>query len=312
MGAFRGAWPATITPTDEVGGLNEAALADLIEYLLAKGVDGFYLCGTTGEGVWMSGAERKRAVERAAQVIDGRVPFIVHVGTVGTRPARALARHAAEHGAVGVSSILPPFNRDLEGICRHYQAIAEAVPELGFYPYLFGGQIDPLELVKALRERVPNLAGAKYTGSNMEELGLLVEAADEGAADAGVAHAGAAHVHWSIYSGMDQQCLFAAMVGVEANIGSTLNFMPGVYREIHALYREGELAQAQALQLAANRVTSIVRLHGLAGALREVMRSVVGIDCGQPRLPNLPLTEAQRRSLHDQLQDTEIERLVAL
>jgi N-acetylneuraminate lyase len=81
-----------------------------------------------------------------------------------------------------------------------------------------------------------------------------------------------------IYMSMDEQCLFAAMFGSSGNIGSTLNFMPGVYREIHECVKSGDLARGQELQLRANQVTKTVISFGFPGALKKVM-GILGFDC---------------------------------
>jgi len=96
----------------------------VVDHLLAQGVDGFYLCGSTGEGIYMSVQEREQVAETVLEQVKKRVPVIVHVGAVATRDSVRLARHARQVGAAGVSSILPPVLRDPRGIitltCRFF------------------------------------------------------------------------------------------------------------------------------------------------------------------------------------------------
>lgn len=290
MAPHYGAWPALITPATPEGGVNTEVLQALAEHLVTKGAGGLYLCGATGEGVFQSVEERKRVVESTLDQVAGRVPVIVHVGCVATRDAIALARHAREAGAVGVSSLLPLMGRELESTYLHYGEIAAAVPDLPFYPYLYGGQADAVTLMRELHDRIPNIGGCKYTGPNMMELRSLVEMGDSTGEG------------WTIFSGMDEQCLFAAMFGAPANIGSTLNAMPGVYREMRASFERGDLTQARDLQLRANGVTRILISYGLPGALREAMR-LRGFDCGAPRLPIPSLPIEQRASLQSALEE---------
>jgi len=285
--SFHGAWPALITPATPEGDVNVPVLRDLTAHLLERGIGGLYVCGGTGEGVFMSVEERQLVTATVIEEVRGRVPVIVHVGSVATRDAVILARHARDLGADGVASILPPFGAGLASTYLHYETIARTVPELPFYPYLFGGQTDAVSLMRELRGRVSNLGGAKYTGPNMYDVHALIEMGDAG---------------WTIFSGMDEQCVFATMFGAPGNIGSTLNVMPGVYREIHAACARGDLAKARDLQLQANRVTRVLHTFGFSGALREAMR-MLGFDCGEPRLPNLPLAPAQRTALHAALDE---------
>jgi len=297
---FHGAWPALITPATTEEALSLAALHDLVEYLLAKKVDGLYLCGSTGEGILLSVAERRTVTEKVMAQVGDRVPIIVHVGSMSTRDSVTLARHAQEVGAAGVSSVLPLVNSGLEATYAHYEAIAAAVPDLPFLPYLFGGQVDAMTLMQGLLDRIPNVAGAKYTGPNMYEMGRVIELGHD-KRDMG----------WTIFSGMDEQSVFGRMVGTPGNIGSTLNVMPGIYRQIGECYQAGNLAQAVALQKRANRVTTVLIEHGFSGALREAIR-MLGIDCGPPRLPHLPLVAEKQEQLQAKLEQVDFMEVAAL
>ena len=55
---------ALITPVNEDESLNEEALRKLIEFELENGVEGFYCCGSSGEGLLLSVDERKRFLEK--------------------------------------------------------------------------------------------------------------------------------------------------------------------------------------------------------------------------------------------------------
>lgn len=49
---FEGIMPALITPLNEDNKtVNEKTARELIEYLLNQGADGFYVLGSTGEGL---------------------------------------------------------------------------------------------------------------------------------------------------------------------------------------------------------------------------------------------------------------------
>ncbi len=295
MRTFSGVWPALVTPLTEAQTVNTAVLREIVAYLIGKGVDGFYVGGSTGEGIYLPVAARKRLIETVTAEIGGRVPFMVHVGATSVLDAVDLAHHAAEHGAAGISSVLPPLYHSLDSLQRYYETVAAAVPDLPLLGYLLNPSIDTLALMQRLLG-IPNLGGAKYTGPNMYELRQIIDLGGG---------------QWTVFSGMDEECLYAAMMGVSGNIGSTLNFMPGVYQHIWQNVRSGDLAAAQTLQVQANRVTAALISVGFAGALKVVMGKL-GFDAGSPALPNLPLSEAQRRDLDRALAETDFDDLVKL
>jgi N-acetylneuraminate lyase len=181
-------------------------------------------------------------------------------------------------------------------VVAYYQALAACAPDLPFFSYILSPHIDPITVMRALKQNVPNLIGAKYTGPNMYEMRQIMDLNDG---------------KWVVFSGMDEQCVYGAMMGVDGAIGSTLNFMPGAYRAIQQAVARGDMNAAQSMQLRANRITAALIEVGFNGALREVLR-MIGIECGEPRLPSLPLTAEAKAALRRSLQATDFAELVAL
>lgn len=296
MKVFKGIWPALVTPSNPDLTINTKVLCYLLDYILDKGVDGFYVGGTTGEGVFMPVTQRKLLVETVVKHINQRVPIIVHVGAVAVDDAIDLAHHARDQGAVGISSIVPPLYHSLNSVVEYYKVVASSVVEIPFMPYLLNPVLDSVSLMQRLLD-IPNLAGTKYTGPNMFEFRQILELGDG---------------KWTMFSGMDEQCVYAAMMGATGAIGSTLNFMPGVYKQIHQYVTSGELDKAQDLQVRANQVTQVLIDAGFSGALKSVLSRILAQPVGQPRLPQFPLNDAQIDDLYDKLALTDFESLVAL
>ena len=285
MSDFSGAWPALVTPFTSEDKVNAVVLRRVVEYLIDKQVGGFYVCGGTGEGLFMSPEERKLVTETVVDQVNGRVPVIAHIGSMIVGDAVKLAKHAQEAGATGISSVIPPMFQSSESLYAYFARVGAAAPDIPLLTYIFGGPTDAAALMQQLMT-IPTVAGAKYTGSNMYEFREIVEL-QEG--------------NWSIFSGMDEQCIYAAMQGACGNIGSTLNYMPGIYREIHNSYSAGHIAKGQELQVRANQVTRLLFSFGFFGALKEVMR-LLGFDCGKPRLPQLPFAKEKRDELESELE----------
>jgi N-acetylneuraminate lyase len=292
---FNGLWPALITPYTKDDAINEPLLAALVDYHLSKGVSGFYICGSTGEGPFQTTAERMLVAETVLARVGGRVPVIVHVGSAQVNESVRLAEHAAAAGAAGISSILPPVVYDSRGVVPFFTRIAAAAPNLPFLPYLYGYAKDALALMHDLAS-IPNLAGTKYTAPNMYEMSQIVQFRGEG---------------WTVFSGMDEQAILGLMYGAAGMIGSTLNFMPGAYREILHAYCAGDYGAATAMQRRANAVTTLLISMGFAGAFRATL-ALLGFECGSPRLPNLPLPENKRDDLRRALDALDFAALAAL
>jgi dihydrodipicolinate synthase/N-acetylneuraminate lyase len=162
---LRGALAAAVTPLrDDGAALDEEAFGPYVEFLAAAGLDGTLVLGTTGEGILLSAAERRRAAEL---FLEGPLPVIVHCGAQTTAETAALAEHAAGAGAAGVAVISPPyFALDDEALLGHLTAAARAAGEVPFYVYEFkarSGYAVPVHVVEQLRERAPNFVGLKVS-----------------------------------------------------------------------------------------------------------------------------------------------------
>ena len=169
---LRGALAAAVTPLrDDGAALDEAAFRPYLDFLAAAGLDGILALGTTGEGILLSAAERRRAAEL---FLDGPLPVIVHCGAQTTAETCALAEHAAGAGAAGVAVISPPyFALDDDALLAHLAAAARAAGPAPFYVYEFkarSGYAVPVPVLERLRGLAPNFAGLKVSDKPFEAL----------------------------------------------------------------------------------------------------------------------------------------------
>ena len=128
---FTGAMTALVTPFRETrdGGVDDAALAQLIEAQILAGIDGLIPCGTTGEAPTLEPEEHAHVVRVTVEAARKRVPVIAGTGANSTAHTIALSKAAHAAGADGLLVVTPYYNRPTqEGLVRHYKAIAEAVP----------------------------------------------------------------------------------------------------------------------------------------------------------------------------------------
>lgn len=168
LGPIRGALAAAVTPLRDDGrALDEAAFAPYADFLVRGGIDGILGLGTTGEGVLLTFAERRRGLALLLEGVAGRIPVIAHCGAQSTAEAAALAADAAEQGAAAVAVVAPPFYAfTADEQLAHLEAAARACAPLPFYVYEFqarsGYAVLP-QTVARLRERVGNVAGMKVS-----------------------------------------------------------------------------------------------------------------------------------------------------
>lgn len=105
---LRGIIPPMITPLEDRDTLDAAGLEKLIEHILAGGVHGLFILGTTGEAPSLGYKLRYELVERTARQVAGRVPLLVGITDTSFAESIKLAKHCSEQGVDAVV-LAPPY-----------------------------------------------------------------------------------------------------------------------------------------------------------------------------------------------------------
>ena len=127
--------PPLTTPFTPAGDVYEAGLRDLVEFQIAGGSHGLFICGTYGSGPIMTLEERKQVHELVIDQAKGRITIVAHVGTASTSQSVELARHAEAAGADYVASISPFYHRhDERTIVEFFRELVAAV-DIPVYVY---------------------------------------------------------------------------------------------------------------------------------------------------------------------------------
>lgn len=180
-----GVAPALATPLEAAGTrFNPAVVPALIEFLLARGVSGFFVGGTTGEGVLLSPKERKSLHEVVVEVVNGRVPVLLHVGANSTAESLNLAHHGRDVGADALVAMTPYFiQMDDNALFEYFQTVATAVSDQPFMvydiPQLAINGISPT-LLQRLAAQLPNFAGIKCSRPDVQIIRQQLDVLPEG------------------------------------------------------------------------------------------------------------------------------------
>ena len=180
MDRLHGAIAAAVTPLRESGhSLDTDSVAPLVAFLANGGLDGVLACGTTGEGVLLTVAERQSVVEAFVAAAPASFQIAVHAGAQTTTDTVALAAHARESGAAAVAVIAPPYYplgpREL---FDHFVAAATACDPLPFYVYEFAarsGYTIPVDVIRQLRKERGNVVGMKVSDTPFDAVELYLE-----------------------------------------------------------------------------------------------------------------------------------------
>lgn len=289
---------AVCTPYDETGQVDLARLEKLLEWQLRVGVTGFFVCGSTGEGLYLTAEERMALAEAAVKTVAGRAAVMVHVGALTTGQAVALAQHAAQIGADAISSIAPVYYViDFDAILDHYKAIGGAT-HLPFFiyhvPHLTGVTMTADSAGRLLE--IPNLAGMKFTDPQLHLMRWLFDFTGQ---------------NLTMLSGPDELHLPALTMGAHGAIGTTYNLLPGAFLRLREAFFSGDMSRAMYLQARCNQVIYALLQSGGLGAFKAAMK-LVGHDCGRPRAPLATLDVAQEETMQERLIAAGFDELAAM
>ena len=286
---FTGILPALVTPVDQDGALLEHTARALIDWQLSQGVQGFYVCGNSGEGPALPDETRRRVTELAVEQTAGRGKIICHVGAADARGALALARHAHAAGCDAISSLPPTayFDYSEDEIFEYYRALSESAPlPLIVYATAMFRQPDIAPFIGRLME-LPNVIGVKFTRQNYYEMRNVIEL-----------NGGDINV----FNGPDETLVGGLLMGADAGIGTTYNVMPGRFAALYGAFARGDFEAARQAQFGINRVIRVLLRHGLISAVKQTLREL-GFDMGEPIWPRRGFTPEEAKALRREMEE---------
>ena len=232
---FTGSGTAIVTPFTN-DSVDYPALGRLLDFQLEGGADAIIVCGTTGEAVTMSYAERMRAIETVVRHVDGRVPVIAGTGSNSTENAITLSKDAVLAGVDGLLVVTPFYNKATQrGLIRHYTAVADAVtrPVILYHVPSRTGVRCTAETYAALAKH-PNIAGVKEAGGDLALVQKTRELCPE---------------DFYIWSGNDDETAPIMLFGGKGVISVAANVMPREMHELTAACLRGDFTAAGRMQL---------------------------------------------------------------
>lgn len=288
--------PPLTTPLTTDGDVDAASMERLCAFLVGAGVDGLFVCGSSGETALLSDAQRRRAVEIAVGAAGGQVPVVA--GAVDTGTARVVdhARAAAGAGASAVVSTGPFYvapHRD--EVVRHFELVSKAVdvPVIAY-------DIPSATNTRLPRSAVEELAASEIIAGLKDSSGDLTAFRQILLATAGTG--------LRVFTGSETVTDLALRLGAHGQVPGLGNVDPDGYVRLGRAATAGDWSAASAEQERLLRLFTIVdvadrsRIGFTAGALgafktAQYLRGV--IDSPRCADPLLPLSARETDTIRD-------------
>jgi len=274
-----GSITALATPFTVAGELDPGAWDRLLDAQLEAGTSAVVVAGSTGEAATLSDGEYASLVGHAARRIAGRVPVLAGTGLSGTAKTIAQTRLARDSGAGIALVVTPPYVRPTQaGLVEHYRAVSAqgGLPVVLYnVPGRTGCDLQP-ETVGELRED-PNIIGLKEARGDEARWEALYPLGGAG---------------FSLLSGDDPTFARAMRGGAAGVVSVASNVVPRAFARLCRLLREGQEAEAAALEARRAPVYDFCGIESNPIPVKALLQRM-GIGAGL-RLPLTPLSEGKR------------------
>ena len=276
---FKGLGVALVTPFTENGAIDFAALAKIVDEIVAGGVDYIVVLGTTGETPTLTTDERKALMRFVRDRVAGRVALMVGVGGNCTRDVVATLRSWDLSGYQAILSVNPYYNKpNQEGLYQHFKAIAEAspVPVLLYnIPGRTGVNMTPATIAR-LAHDCENIIGVKEASGNLEQMEQVKALTPN---------------NFLLVSGDDGLTVEVIKRGGVGVISVLANLYPAETAEVVNLALNGNIEEAEKRLKALDAIISALFEEGNPVGVKSAL-SLKGICSNTMRLPLVSGSEA--------------------
>jgi 4-hydroxy-tetrahydrodipicolinate synthase len=263
---LRGIVPPMLTPLRDRDTLDHAGLERLIEHILAGGVHGLFILGTTGEAPNLGYRLRRELIERACRQVGGRVPVLVGVTDTAFVESVALAKHAAECGAQAVvvapPYYFPPGQAELIEYLRHLTAALPLPLFLYNMPSMTKLSIEP-ETIRQVAD-LPGLVGLKDSSGDLAYFSSLLEAAR-------------ARSDWSVLVGPEHLLVETVALGGDGGVNGGANLHPRLFVDLFKAAERRDAARIVELQQRVSQLGEIYRVGQHASSIIKGLKCALSL-----------------------------------
>ena len=255
--------PPMVTPLKSQDELDIAGLERLIEHILAGGVHGLFILGTTGEAPSLSYQLRREVITRTCQQVNGRVPVLVGITDAAFAESIAMAQYAADAGAQAVV-LAPPyyFTAGQPELLEYLQHLVVQLP-LPLFLYNMPSTtkliFEPATVVNAAD--IEGVVGLKDSSGNMTYFHQLQQVLQD-------------KRDFTLLVGPEELLAETILLGGHGGVNGGANLFPSLYVQLYNAALQGDLDQVKPLHQQVMRIST-----GLYGVGHFSSSYLKGLKC---------------------------------
>ncbi|MEW4307274.1 4-hydroxy-tetrahydrodipicolinate synthase [Rossellomorea marisflavi] len=274
---------AMVTPFDRKGNIDFNKTTQLINYLIEHGTDSLVIAGTTGESPTLTKEEKLALFRHAVKIADGRIPVIAGTGSNNTKESIDLSKKAEAIGVDAIMLVAPYYSKpSQEGMFLHFKEVADAVT-LPVMLYNVPGRsavtISPETIIRL--SEVPNIMSVKEASGDLGAMTkIIASTADD----------------FLVYCGDDGLTLPALSIGADGIVSVASHIIGKEMQQMIEAHLSGDTSRAAKLHQELLPLMEGLFATPSPGPVKTALQ-LKGLDVGSVRLPLIPLTEDERKSL---------------
>lgn len=281
---LRGVFSVLITPMTDDYKVDEKGLRSNIDWQIEKGAAGICVVGSTGEFVALTKEERAFIARVSVEHAAGRVPVIIGTAAATTYEVIEHTKHAEQIGADAAMIINPYYCLPSPAeVVEFFRAVGESVniPIMAYNNPGTSG-VDVLPETFAEIAKIKNVNYLKDASGEIRRVREIHECTG-----------GAIKV----FNGSEDIALEAFLLGAVGWICVAGNAIPGECQKVFDLATSGKYDEAMRVYSKIMPFLELIEKSGKFVHVAKAAAGKVGCASGPCRLPRLPLTPEEDRTL---------------
>jgi 4-hydroxy-tetrahydrodipicolinate synthase len=278
---------AMLTPFKNDGSVDYDAAARLAVMLVNDGSDGVVVSGTTGEAPSLSDAEKIELIRAVKEAIPDH-NVVAGTGSNDTHHSVDLSRLAMKAGADALLAVVPYYNKPpQEGMYQHFKAISEVGPTIMYN--IQGRTAVNMTAATTLRcAHLPGIIGVKEASGDLDQIGLVCAGKP---------------AQFKVWSGDDSWTLPVLAVGGYGVICVVSHIAGRSMKKLIDAYVRADTAVARDIHLGLLPVIKALMTTAANPMPIKSAINAMGFNAGPFRLPLVPLTDEQLKSVLKTIQE---------
>lgn len=285
-GKYKGIIPPIIVPLCGERVLDYNGLNRLLEHVIAGGVSGVFVGGTSGEAMMVGPDVWLESIRFTLEIVNGRIP--VFCGAIDSSTARVLENiKKAEQAGGEIFVSTPAFylaNTCQDEIIRHFETIASGTDKsIVVYNIPLTTHVNILpDTIRTIAD-IPNVIAYKDSSNDWEQFQrnlFLLE-------DKPI----------SLFDGAEELCAPSLIFGAQGLVPGLSNFFPSLFVEMYKAAQENRIQEVYELQKEVWQIRKALTVGKSWMSAMKYIGSRLQFGENRPALPVQPLTAEEERGI---------------